>query len=243
MMCSLNHPLLLYFVTMLSRISVIVRASIVDVHSISSYSLHIKQLLSEDYYNAFHVTFMLSFQYIQMCQITGQFTDAIERCEELERRAEDGQSTTFCVYILHAESLLRLAQISPYSQQPELINCFFSIIEKAFIHASHFSLTYKLTADALILTSKFNSEIRKLLTFPPCWKITSKIDMLDVAIRCYCAVVKNKSDCPASWNDLGVAILKKCEAEKKFSALAELVITSFQNDCCSKEKQEYVSAE
>ncbi|VDP18190.1 unnamed protein product, partial [Onchocerca flexuosa] len=53
-------------------------------------------------------------QFIQMCQLTGQLEEAIEQCLKLIEHVESGQNNTNCVYLLYAESILKLAQKSSY---------------------------------------------------------------------------------------------------------------------------------
>lgn len=161
------------------------------------------------------------FQFIQMCQVAGQLDEALEECEELEKRIESGQSTTDCVFLLHAETVLKLAQKSAYSQQFALLNQFFELIGKVFVLNLEFSLCYKIAADALLLASRFHENTFKSFKFPETWNITTALDATELAVRFCCILVKTRPSWSGSWNDLGVALIRKCRLVKDGSGCSK----------------------
>ncbi|CAG9535468.1 unnamed protein product [Cercopithifilaria johnstoni] len=162
-------------------------------------------------------------QFIQICQVTGQLEEAIEQCLKLVKRVESGQSNTNCVYLLYAESILKLAQKSAYSLQFGLLNKFFGLIGKVFDRNPGFILPFKLAADALLLTSKYHADTFQHFEFPKTWKIESVPDAVELAVRFYCFMVKTYPNWASAWNDLGVALLRKCQLTGDNSGYSNLV--------------------
>ncbi|VDK87617.1 unnamed protein product [Litomosoides sigmodontis] len=162
-------------------------------------------------------------QFIQMCQVTGQLEEAIEQCLKLIVRVEDGQSNANCVYLLHAESVLKLAQKSTYSLQFNLLNKFFGMIGEVFDRNPEFILPFKFAADALLLASKYHADTFQHFEFPKIWKIVSMLDAVELAIHFYCCMVKKRPNWSNAWNDLGVALLWKCQLMKDKSGYPNVV--------------------
>lgn len=156
-----------------------------------------------------------------MCQVTGQLEKAIEQCLKLTRRVEDGQSNTNCVYLLYAESILKLAQKSTYSLQFNLLNNFFGVIGKVFDRNPEFILPFKFAADALLLASRYHADTFEHFEFPKIWKIGSVLDAVELAVRFYCFMVKKHPKWANAWNDLGVALLWKCKLTKDNSGYSK----------------------
>uniref|UniRef100_A0A1I8EJN1 TPR Domain containing protein n=1 Tax=Wuchereria bancrofti TaxID=6293 RepID=A0A1I8EJN1_WUCBA len=162
-------------------------------------------------------------QFIQMCQVTGQLEEAIEQSLKLIKCVESGQSDTNCVYLLYAESILKLAQKSVYSLQFDLLNRFFGSIEKAFDRNPGFVLPFKIAADALLLASRYHVDTFQHFEFPKTWKMESVLDAVELAIHYYCLVIKAHPNCASAWNDLGIALLRKCQLTKESSGYTNLV--------------------
>lgn len=156
-----------------------------------------------------------------MCQVTGQLEEAIEQCLKLVRRVESGQSKTTCVYLLYAESILKLARNSTYSVQLDLLNKFFGLVEKIFDRNPGFILPFKFAADALLLASRYHVDTFQHFEFPKTWKIGSVPDAVELAIRFYCFMVKTRPNWASAWNDLGVALLRKCQLMEDNSGYAK----------------------
>ncbi|VBB29025.1 unnamed protein product [Acanthocheilonema viteae] len=162
-------------------------------------------------------------QFIQMCQVTGQLEEAIEQCLELIRRVESGQSNTNCVYLLYADSILKLAQESAYSLQFNLLNKFFGLVEKVFGQNPGLILPFKLASDALLLASRYHADTFQHFEFPKTWKIESVLDASELAIRFYCFIVKTHPNWAGAWNDLGIALLRKCQLTEDNSGYWNLI--------------------
>lgn len=162
-------------------------------------------------------------QFIQMCQVTGQLEEAIEHSLKLIKYVESGQSDTNCVYLLYVESILKLAQKSVYSLQFDLLNRFFGSIEKAFDRNPGFVLPFKFAADALLLASRYHVDTFQHFEFPKTWKMESVLDAIELAIHYYCLVIKAHPNCASAWDDLGIALLRKCQLMKDNSGYANLV--------------------
>ncbi|VDO11963.1 unnamed protein product [Brugia timori] len=160
-------------------------------------------------------------QFIQMCQVTGQLEEAIEHSLKLIKYVESGQSDTNCVYLLYVESILKLAQKSVYSLQFDLLNRFFGSIEKAFDRNPGFVLPFKFAADALLLASRYHVDTFQHFEFPKTWKMESVLDAIELAIHYYCLVIKAHPNCASAWNDLGIALLRKCQLMKDNSGYAK----------------------
>ncbi|VDK72749.1 unnamed protein product [Onchocerca ochengi] len=162
-------------------------------------------------------------QFIQICQLTGQLEEAIEQCLKLIERVESGQNNTNCVYLLYAESILKLAQKSAYSVQFNLLNQFFALIENVFDRNPGFMLPFKFAADALLLASRYHADTFQHFEFPKIWKIGSVLDAVELTIRFYCFMVKAHPNCANAWNDLGIALFRKCQLTNDNSGYANLV--------------------
>ncbi|KAK6105616.1 TPR repeat family protein [Brugia pahangi] len=162
-------------------------------------------------------------QFIQMCQVTGQLEEAIEHSLKLIKCVESSQSDTNCVYLLYVESILKLAQKSVYSLQFDLLNRFFGSIEKAFDQNPGFVLPFKFAADALLLASRYHIDTFQHFEFPKTWKMESVLDAIELAIHYYCVVIKAHPNCASAWNDLGIALLRKCQLTKDNSGYANFV--------------------
>lgn len=143
-----------------------------------------------------------------MCHVTGELTESLEQCKELERRLEEKKNSASYPYILHAISLLKMAQISSYSQQFKILNEIFAVIQKILPNAVPPSF-FKVAADALMMASKFNEETFKLFLFPQSWQLASPSGAVDMAVQFYCKILTLRSDKAAAWNDLGIALLRK----------------------------------
>ncbi|EFO28090.2 hypothetical protein LOAG_00402 [Loa loa] len=162
-------------------------------------------------------------RFIQMCQVTGQLEEAMEQCMKLIRRVESGRSGTNCVYLLYAESILKLAQKSAYSLQFDLLNKFFGLVEKVFDQNPGFVLSFKFAADALLLASRYHADTFQYFGFPSTWKIGSVLDAVELAIHFCYFMVKTHPDWASAWNDLGVALLRKCQLTEDNFGYANLV--------------------
>ncbi|KAM3722269.1 SKI3 subunit of superkiller complex protein [Dirofilaria immitis] len=162
-------------------------------------------------------------QFIQMCQVIGQFEEAIEQCLKLIERVENGRSNTNCVYLLYAESIVKLAQKSAYSMKFDLLNQFFGLVENVFDRNPEFILPFKLAADALLLASRYHVDTFHHFEFPQTWKIGSILDAIELAIHFYCFMVKTHSNWASAWNDLGVALLRKYQLTKNNSEFANII--------------------
>ena len=154
-------------------------------------------------------------QLIQIYHLTGQLEEAVERCVQLRERfattpAED--QFVNCIFLLHASSLLKLAQQSIYSRQLPLLNQFFAVIAEAIAKNGKFSTVFKLAADSLMLASKFHSKSFANFLFPASWKISSPVDAINMAAQFCCIVAKFCPSWPGSWNDLGIVLTKKSKA-------------------------------
>ncbi|VDN07714.1 unnamed protein product [Thelazia callipaeda] len=150
-------------------------------------------------------------QFIQMCQIMGQLDESIKQCLKLEEYIGKKQNGVSCVYLLHAGSLIKLAQKSSYSSQFVHLNEFFALIGRVFEQNPDLMSPCKFSADALLMASKFHIDTFKQFIFPVDWKIRSIKDALELAIHFYFVIVKRHSKCDRGWNDLGVAMVKKCQ--------------------------------
>lgn len=156
-----------------------------------------------------------------MCQVTGQLEEAIEQCLKLVKHVESDRSNANCVYLLYAESILKLAQRSAYSLQFSHLNKFFGLIEKVFDRNPDFILPFKFAADALLLASKYHADTFQHFEFPKIWKIESVLDAVELAIRFYCFMIQKHPNLASAWNDLGVALLRKCHLKKDNSGYSK----------------------
>uniref|UniRef100_A0A915PNM4 Tetratricopeptide repeat protein n=1 Tax=Setaria digitata TaxID=48799 RepID=A0A915PNM4_9BILA len=149
--------------------------------------------------------------------------EAIQQCLKLEKLVETGKSSTDCIYLLHAKSVLKLAQKSPYSLQFDLLNQFFDLVEKIFDQKQEFILSFKLAGDALLLASRYHIDTFQRFKFPRIWKIGLVLDAVELAIRFYCSVVKAHRNWDGAWNDLGIALFRKCQVTGNNSECANTV--------------------
>lgn len=156
-----------------------------------------------------------------MCQVTGKLEEAAEQCLKLVEFVESGQWDANCVYLLYAESILMQAQKSPCSLQFDLLNKFFDLIGKVFDSNPGFILPFKVAADALLLASRYHADTFQHFDFPKTWKIESVLDAVELAIRFYGFMVKTHSNWPSAWNDLSVALLRKCQLTEDYSGYAK----------------------
>ncbi|VDK73936.1 unnamed protein product [Gongylonema pulchrum] len=119
--------------------------------------------------------------------------------------------------MLHAEVLVKQAQKSPFSKQFALLNQFFEIIGQIMDRLPEFSYFIKLSADALLLSSRYHADTFRFFKFPKKWEIATPLSAVDFAIRFCCSLVKGQPGWSGAWNDLGVALLRKCQLTKKNS--------------------------
>ncbi|VDO58083.1 unnamed protein product [Onchocerca flexuosa] len=84
-------------------------------------------------------------------------------------------------------------------------------------------LPFKFAGDALLLASRYHADTFQHFEFPKIWKIGSVLDAVELTIRFYCFMVKAYSNCANAWNDLGIALLRKCQLTNDNSGYANLV--------------------
>lgn len=135
-----------------------------------------------------------------------------------------------CISLLHANSLLKLAQQSTRSQQFALLNQLFVIIEDVICKNETLAMSYKIAADGLMLSWQFHVRTFKNFSFPSSWAVLTRTDALTLASRFYCVLVKMCPKCGAYWNDLGLALTMKSKITKESSLAIKSVFNNLLDD-------------